>query len=134
LILPFNKSKWSIFIEPTYKNYQAEQEEPDQVVVVDYESIEIPIGLRHYFFLNDNSKLFLNAAVVIDLERDSMILLELSNDVEITTAANLAFGLGYKFNNRYSVELRGQTDRNAANSIWDYHYQAFSFIVGYSFF
>jgi len=76
-ILPFNKGKWAATIEPTYHTFQ------DQVVqdftftrreyLTKYRIIEIPLGMRHYFFLSDDSKLFLDAQVFATIDLDSQI-------------------------------------------------------------
>lgn len=51
-IMPFNKNKWSIIIEPTYQSFKSENIGTNQSPKVTYKSIEFPIGLRHYLFLN----------------------------------------------------------------------------------
>jgi len=56
-ILPFNKNKWSIFAEPTYQTFKGEENVEISNVSggmletkVDYKSIEVPVGIRNYFF------------------------------------------------------------------------------------
>ncbi len=71
LIMPFNKNKWSFIIEPAYQYFKSEKARtvnpfnyinPRYINLnVDYTSIELPIGIRHYLFLNNNSKFFMNA-------------------------------------------------------------------------
>jgi len=69
-ILPFNKNKWAIALEPTFQSYKNEQTSESSIVSggvlianVDYTSIEVPVSLRHYFFINDNSKVFVDILV-----------------------------------------------------------------------
>ena len=148
IILPFNKNKWAIIIEPTYQNYTSEQtsvinEDSNIELIsnVDYTSIEIPIGLRHYLFLNEKSKIFLNASIVIDVSSDSEITFQRTNsangsgNLEINSQPNAAFGVGYKFNNTYGLEFRYQTNREILSDLLSYNskFSSFSFIVGYSF-
>ena len=133
IIMPFNRSKWAIVVEPTYQQFKSEQESPNSVV--DYKSIEIPLGIRHYFFLNENSKFFVNGSYVIDNVLNSKISFS-NSDIEITKSTNLAFGLGYKQHDKYSLELRYQTSRNILGSFVFYNsdYNTLSIIFGYSLF
>lgn len=148
-ILPFNKNKWALTIEPTYQNFSSEKIILTNIVVggnliakVNYSSIEIPISLRHYFFINSNSKLFINTSFILDLSSKSSIEFDRDNgssggslDID-DTRSNLAFGIGYKQNDRYSLELRYQTGRDILGSypFWDSDYKTLSIILGYSLF
>ncbi|WP_298553835.1 tRNA modification GTPase [uncultured Algibacter sp.] len=127
-ILPFNKNKWSLIIEPTYQSFI---EESTRNVIINYSSIELHTGVRHYFFLNDNSKIFINASVIYDFGlNDPQIDL-----LEIETPFNMAFGLGYKHNDKFSIELRYQTPRQLlSNFNFFAEYKTLSIIFGYSLF
>ncbi|HTO14446.1 MAG TPA: outer membrane beta-barrel protein [Edaphocola sp.] len=147
-ILPFNKNKWAVAIEPTYQSFKHEKTINSSDVYggivtskVNYSSIEIPISLRHYFFLNENSKIFINASYIFDsrlkysaefTRKDNSNLYSL----DIKSTLNLGFGIGYKQNDKYSLELRLQTNRNIlANYVyWDSDYKNLSLILGYSLF
>jgi hypothetical protein len=138
LILPFNKSKWSLLIEPTYQYFKTEKEPEgldEQQVEVDYKSIELPLGIRHYFYLDEKSRIFVDASFVIDFSMNSAIKYELGWEYEINSIGNFAMGLGYKYN-KFAAELRYQTSRNLLNgySLWDSDYRTFSVIFGYSIF
>lgn len=135
-IMPFNKNKWSFIIEPTYQYFKSEAHLTTQRIEADYKSIEIPVGIRHYFFFNENSKIFINGSFIFDLSNNSVIDFEHGTDLEITTRNNLTFGLGYKHNNKYSVEVRYQTPREILSNfvLWSSDYQTFSIIFGYSIF
>jgi hypothetical protein len=147
-ILPFNKNKWSIAIEPSFQNFKSQKSSnvPDvsggvQNVSVNYSSIEIPITFRHYFFLNKNSKLFLNASYIIDLPSKSTVEFTRNdgssfNTLDIKSRNNPALGLGFKQNDKISVELRYQTTREILGNyvFWNSNYNTVSFIFGYSFF
>lgn len=147
-ILPFNKNKWAITIEPTYQSFKSEKttnlnDGSGGVLTanVDYSSIEFPVGLRHYFFLNNNSKFFINASYIFDLSSKSLIEFTRNdgsnlNSLEIETRNNLAMGIGYKQNDRYSLEIRYQTKRELLGkyTYWNSEYKTFSIIFGYSLF
>ncbi|MEM9687104.1 MAG: hypothetical protein AAF934_09320 [Bacteroidota bacterium] len=131
-IMPFNKNKWAIILEPTYQYFTSEKELPEQRAKVNYRSIEI----RHYFFLNNNTKIFTNGSFVFDLANNSTIDFIPGGSLEIETGTNLAFGVGYKHNDRYSTELRYQTSREILSNyvFWSSDYNTLSILFGYSMF
>lgn len=147
-ILPFNKNKWAIAIEPTYQSFKSEKttsvnhvSEGELTANVNYSSIEIPISLRHYFFLNNNSKIFINASYIFDLDSKSTIEFTQNyssdlNSLEVKTRGNFAIGIGYKQNDKYSLEVRYLTNREILRnySFWNSEYKTVSIILGYSLF
>lgn len=135
-IMPFNANKWSLIIEPTYQYFKSEKEIRNQTVIADYKSIEIPVGIRHCFFLSENSKIFINGSYILDLSSNSIIDFSSEVDLEINTGNNLAFGMGYKYNDKYSLELRYQTSREILSDYiaWSSDYNTLSVIFGYSLF
>ena len=53
LVLSFHKNKWAVLVEPTYQSFEKELTTTDnRDVSANYASIELPVGLRHYFFLS----------------------------------------------------------------------------------
>lgn len=147
-ILPFNKNKWAIAIEPTYQSFKSKKTTNVTnvsggvlIASVDYSSIEVPVSLRHYFFLNNSSKIFINASYIFDLSSKSSIEFNRNdgsnlNSLEIETRNNLAMGIGYKQNDKYSLEVRYQTNREILGnySFWSSEYKTLSIIFGYSLF
>ncbi|MCG1037106.1 PorT family protein [Polaribacter sargassicola] len=150
ILFSFLNSKWTFSIEPTYHQFNSELiinniESVNEVVNVEYKSIEMPLSLRHYFNINKSSKIFLNTSLVFDfplaksnIERkfevsESNVSID---EFEISGSANFAFGAGYKFKNRYSVEARYYTNRNVINHLISHStsYKMFSIIFGYTIF
>jgi len=146
-ILPYNKNKWAVILEPTYQVMKGETTNfepniPGNYLTgkIDYSSIELPAGIRHYFHLNEKSKLFLNASFVVDITfKSSVELLTVDNfsyyDIQIETRPNAAFGMGYKFDNKFSVEMRYQTNRELFSRYvyWRGKYNTLSFNLAYTF-
>ncbi len=140
-VLPFNQNKWAIFVEPTYRSFSGDQTIPylnnaTQSVKTDYESIEAPIGIRHYFFLNDQSKLFLSGALGLDFAiGDKKIYFERSEDLDIDSGLNLILGIGYIYR-KYLIELKAGTSRDLLGEYvnWSFDYQTVSISVGYNLF
>lgn len=144
-IMPFNRNKWAFIIEPTYQyynpeivllSYQGAVIPFEKTVEVDYKSIELPIGVRHYIYLNDKSKIFLNISYVYDFTISSKVDHETREDLDFETGNNLAFGLGYNYNFKYNLELRYATNRNIlANYVyWQSEYKSLSIVFGYTIF
>ncbi|MBD0404342.1 outer membrane beta-barrel protein [Flammeovirga sp. EKP202] len=135
-LLPFNRKKWALIVEPTYQYYKSENNTTDSSIKVDYSSVEIPMGIRHYFYLNKNATFFINGSIIYEIINSSTIDFEVKEDLEIEVSYNLALGTGFKYNDRYSVELRYHAPKNLLGPYfyWDSSYQTFSVILGYSLF
>lgn len=143
LIMPFHNNKWSLLVEPTYQYFTSTKEEGFYTSEVYYHSIEVPLGVRHYMFLNKNSSLFINGFFIIDYNLGSEYTskrptstLDKSTGLDMEAGSNLGVGLGYNYNKKYSAELRYHTDRNLKilYSNWYSSYSSLSLILGYSLF
>lgn len=144
-IMPFNKNKWALIIEPSYRFMNTEKEitylETSTVsrstnVVVDYRSIEALVGMRHYLFLNSTSKLFIDAGLVLDIPFSSTILSEREHIVDIKIVPNFSpsISMGYKYGKSYSASLkysfaRKNTEKSAA---WDSNYSSIGLVFSYT--
>jgi len=140
-VLPFNNNKWAMFIEPTYQYFKGEVKgiyySPVRTedFIVDYKSIEVPVGIRHKFFIGDNLNIFLSAAYVFDFELNSKITRTIASDLEVNTRNNLAFGIGGEFLDRFSLEFRFGASRQLVEYVyWDSKYNTSSIIFGYKLF
>ncbi len=135
-------------MEPTYQNYNKEESVITSEVSggilfteIKYSSLEIPIGLRYYVNFGEKSRIFLNAGPVIDVDLGSSYDVRRTNsssfplEHEFTTAINAMGGVGYLYNDKLSVELRYQTERNIFGSKpLSSEYKSLSFIIGYRLF
>lgn len=138
-IFPFNKNKWAILVEATYQSFKSEKTTNISnvsggklITEVDYSSIKAPVGLRHYFFLNKDSKIFTDISLIIDINSNSSIKYKradnttLDREGRIGTKPNWGFGMGYKMYDKYSLEMRYETKNTDFRTI--------SMIFGYSIF
>jgi hypothetical protein len=151
-ILPYNKNKWSIFINPAYQTYQDDKtynvpsgfiispETPNNAKVK-YTSIQIPIGIRHYMFLNQTSKIFINVAYAFDAgSKTNITYTDVTNkttrEYESGSGSNFAFGLGYNFKNKFSFEARLNTKKELMRDYLTYSakYSSIDFVLGYTIF
>lgn len=139
-ILPFNKNKWAIVIEPTYQIYKAEKTRNNGLSSqIEYKTIEFPFGLRHYMFLNNDSKLFINAQYVFEKAINSKGVFQgysTNNEIEIKPRNSFVMGLGYNYMKKYSVEARINFPKEILGSyvFWESNYQSVSLVFGYTLF
>jgi hypothetical protein len=136
LIAPFNKNKWAVIIEPTFQSYKSEILLNNRMVIADYKSIELPVGIRHFLFLADKSKIFINGSYVIDIYMNSKIDFGNSANLEIKSTGNAALGLGYNYKTKYSLEIKYQTSRDLVKDYhdWKSYYKSYSIVFGYNIF
>ncbi|QXP68413.1 PorT family protein [Polaribacter sp. AHE13PA] len=151
-IFPFNNNKWSLFTEPTYQSafktinidvvtgytLYAPPSNPNAMVnlpiysneKVKYSSLEIPIAIRHYLFLNNKKVLFINSGINLDFPIKF-------NEKETKMNKNISFllGIGYHFNNKLSIEARYNAPKKiTSESNTEYpNIQSFMIKLGYSF-
>ena len=132
-IMGFNKNKWAVIIEPTYQYFKAEDKAITNLsnTNVDYKSLELPIGVRHYLFLNNNSKIFINGSFIYDFVLNSKV-----RNLDASSSLNLAMGVGYNYNQKYSVEFRYHTNRDILTdyNAWNSDFKTISIIFGYTIF
>ncbi|MDN3674603.1 outer membrane beta-barrel protein [Flavobacterium branchiarum] len=147
-ILPFNRNKWAVTIEPTYQNYKSEGSiDVSQIYgnklfgKVEYSSIQVPLSVRHYFFLNNRSKLFANISYVYNFNLNKSFEYTRADGAIVSSQkdkskSNLGFGAGYKFMDKYSLEVRYEASKELLSeySIWQVKYSSLSVIFGYTLF
>lgn len=146
VVLPFNKNKWSVFIDPNYQKFSSSattsQLNAQQAWNFNYSFIELPIGIRHYMFLNQKTKLFVDIAYVYTFnakKEDNLYFDYYSNFSEynyktpVKKDINFAAGLGLSYS-RYSIEARYSFNRVLnGNYFSSIDYKFFSLIAGYRF-
>ena len=116
-VLPFNKNKWSVFIEPSISKYSGTSTYHYMQLSVQYTEelqakssfINVPVGGRHYFFINDKSQIFVDLAYVYIISKTDDIRTHDSNnlvlDKFLKTGSSIAAGIGFKYSSA-SVEAR----------------------------
>lgn len=133
-LLPYNKNKFGAFLELNYYTYKNEVtvDAPSYVgnklvSSVDYKSIDLPIGIRYYSFINDKSKVFFNLAYIFAFESNFDSKLEqkridgsIINSLKTNNLSNYTIGAGYNYNNKYGIEIRYFFESNITSN---YQYQ-----------
>ena len=119
IILPYNNGSWSVVFDPYYYKYQ----EPlmDSKNKIQFENnvsvFKIPLGIRRYFSINNNSKFFANVALSLNASKSTITNVneysylnfyqitkeEVYNDMY--NSYNFNFGVGYQYK-RYNVEVK----------------------------
>lgn len=136
-IFQFNRNKWSALLEATYFNYSDEDRlrisSFDQNVAVEYSGLELGFGARHSFFLENKSRLFINAGLVVPFSFNQSLTQTISADFEeFNTTINASFGAGFEYKD-LSIEVRYNTPRNVIDDI-NAEYSSYSVTIGYAIF
>lgn len=127
-VLPFNKNKWSVFVEPSYTNYKSSavysyntlSGPQNETMDVKATIIDVPVGIRHYMFLNDNSKIFLNIGYLNSFNSFTDIKSKNSDNVDLTEFKELVHGYiaGIGFNHKkLSMEARYYTSQEVEDYV-----------------
>lgn len=150
-VLAFNKNKWSLFIEPNYQKYQDSGSKTygeglSQIVnswEVSYQHIDVPLGIRHYLFLNQNAKIFLNVAYQYTFVmgesgstfnyKSAFSSYERKAKAANSTGILAGAGFGYK---ALSIEARFNFKREIFTNYgdWSSKYGSYGIILGYKIF
>jgi hypothetical protein len=148
ITLPFNKNKWSIILEPAYQSYNSktttviEGYTTDGTLVSDikFQSVQLSTGVRHSFFLDDKSEIFLNAFYVHDFTFNSTVKHVLNNyaptELNIKPIDCFSLGVGYQFKNRYGLEIRYSTKRELLTDYmyWESNFSTLTVLFKYTLF
>lgn len=143
-LMPFNNGKWSILIEPSYQSYSSVARFPDVFgnpgqggqIAAKYTSFELPFGLRHYFFLTDDSKLFVNAFYALLFPIDSQIEYDSGRVLPLEKSSGQAIGFGYTYKN-LGMEFRYEFQREILGNnfvTWSGKFNQIGLILSYQFF
>lgn len=131
-IMPFNKNKWGFILVPGYQYFNSSRHVGNRDVSINYQSIEFPVGIRYYAFLNPKVKLFFNAMFIPMFSFDFGSTID---HFEVKTLNSYAVGTGVSFN-KLSAEVRYYTNRELLyNYTFLYaDYSRISAVFGYKIF
>jgi hypothetical protein len=115
--LPRNNQRWSLFVQPNVQYYetgtprQQSKPEPKDFMHMEYNFIQIPVGIRYYIPLKNSSKIFINASYTIIVGAAGNITFNDSSPDKYGNEGGIALGGGYNYK-RISIELRYDFKRN----------------------
>jgi hypothetical protein len=133
LVLPFNKNSWSVILEPSFQSYRSSY--PANNSSINYRTIELSAGIKHFFFLTPNTKLFLTGSLFYAFPVNSTFVYE-SADLSLVSRIDARISAGYMYKSRYGIELKYELPRN----ILDYyefiisHYNTTSIVLTFKLF
>lgn len=138
-VLPVGRKNWSVLAEPTIQSYTNEGSitRPDGTVNISYTSLEFPIALRYYGYVDERSAFFVNAGLLFDLGgADAIEVDEVGRNFTVSFARVQGIvGAGFRYNERLTLELRHGLSTNAVDfSDWDAQFGYWEFVVGVSVF
>lgn len=137
VLLPFNKNKWALTVEPFYRSFQTENDDDTKA---EYKSLVASLGVRHYFFIDETSKLFLNANFGMEFPLNSELRVNTlfsQSDLEIQSSIldnYWAVGMGYSWRNKMSVEVRYNISQDllVGYETWRSDFSGVSLLFGYT--
>ncbi|GAB4409657.1 MAG: hypothetical protein OHK0053_36450 [Microscillaceae bacterium] len=107
----------------------------------EYKPLEPPLGIRHYFYLSPQSKIFANFAYVLNFNLSSSFSVRRFDNSDLQSPAidpknNFAFGLGYKYKDKFALEVRYHTpiELFEQSETWNSDFQNIAFILSYTLF
>jgi len=122
--LAFNKYKWSLFAESNFYSYYSDhiKNESSPITyedfVVDYKTIEFPVGITHYMNLGGEHRLFIRTAFVPHfILKNSYIAFSDVYHSDFTTSSRFLFGGGYNYK-RLGIEFRYYTDQDITMNLY----------------
>jgi hypothetical protein len=139
MMLPFNKSKWAFYIDPSFVKYNSEAKVYDyygepEYLEAKFTSFKVSFGLRYYLYLNPKSRLYVGISV--PYHQNFNTLLEVFYDDELdVTERSLTFigvGVGYSYE-RFNLQFRRDPERSIlkASGFWGEEMQDYSLTLSY---
>jgi hypothetical protein len=144
-VLPYNKNKWAIIIEPTYQKYKSSKDKVIKQIIleknygasIDYSFAEFPVGLRYNMFLNNDKRLYLGAFVIPNWVLDNGAKIEFKEfpNLKITANNSFAASAGIALN-KWSIDINYKFKRNILSNFnsWSANFNRVSLSVGYTLF
>jgi len=126
-IFPFNRYKWSAFVEANYLAYKTNNVTVGSEInppsytghAIDLKSIEFPVGIKYHVNLDKNNRLFVKAAYVpYAILSESYIAFSNSYRENFSSSSHLLFGLGYNYR-ALEMEFRYYTPTDITQNIYN---------------
>lgn len=134
-ILPFNKNKWGLLAEPSLQYYQMPLSLLGLKLNANYWSVELPVGVRHYFFLPNNARVFVNGQAIFHLASWQSAASRREREMEMRSKGGFALGAGIS-KGRWGGEIRYSLPRHGFGSYVyiDVKHSKLSLILSYKVF
>ncbi|NBL65283.1 hypothetical protein GV828_08755 [Flavobacterium sp. NST-5] len=137
-IFAFNRNKWSLFVAPNFQTFSSKKDivygnNLSHKSELKNNFLQFPVGARHYFFLNDNSKIFVNAGYAFNFLSSKF---SYQNDT-VKTKPNAGFLAGIGFNyKKFGLEARYEPARQIleTNRFYTVDFQPYTLTASYTLF
>jgi hypothetical protein len=132
---PFHKNKWSIFAEPSFQAHNFALRVVSTNVDADFWTIEVPVGIRHHFYLSEKTKIFVNVFYSRKIKEAAMAKEDDNTDYRVTANSGFGGGAGVAYG-PFSLEARYYMQRSlyTYRIHIDMEYSKASLILGYRLF
>ena len=137
-VFSYHKFKWAVVFEPTFQSFNSDTAPEDGSIK--YSSVEFPVGVRYYYHLNENTRLYVNGfyipGIAANFNSQTVYQQNTGQDIvsDIKAKGNVAIGGGIDYN-KLSLEARYYTDRTLLkDNLQDASYSRFSIVIGYKIF
>lgn len=104
-VLPFNKNKWAFWVEPNLQSFFATESIRNDLTSINYRALELPLGLRHYFYLSEDLRFSLSAAYAFEFSFNSAMNRIDGQKYDLNGGNVFAGGAGMVYK-KFSTELR----------------------------
>ncbi len=132
-ILPFNNNKWSVFINPNVQFYESTSSDDVYDYEAKYSSFQVAMGGRHYIFLTDKAKIFIDANYSLSFNMGDSYIKYNNSQLDFGKAASLSAGAGLNYG-PYSAALRYTFAHEVTDyAYWDIDYGSAAIILSYNF-
>lgn len=124
-ILPINNYKWGFFAESNYYTYYSDYSDntlnasSHDGYVVNYKTIELPIGVSYFMNFNKDQQLYIRTAFVPQfILGTSYIKFEAPAHYDLAPSSRMFVGIGYNYR-RLGLEFRYYSKQNVSMNIYN---------------
>lgn len=141
-IFPFYNNKWGLLLSTAYQSvYHAENFTKTKSILVDFESIDLAFGLKHYLYLNNSAKFYFEGCLnsIWNHSFNSKIGFKMNTTKDFTYLpigdiynTNFIIGTGFEYKRIFSG-LRYYTKQNILSRYGSWHsdFEKISISIGY---
>ncbi|WP_282125334.1 hypothetical protein [Marinifilum flexuosum] len=145
-ILPYNRNKWALVLEPEFHKLEMQKDKfisriiSDQNIgaSIDYSYVDFPFGVRYNLYLKENNRFFIGLLFIPSFVFDKTSKIDFIDpnfeDLEISHPHSFAIECGF-VKDKWSLELNYNLKRNLIHEFtgWQANLNVFSINVGYQF-
>lgn len=135
MMLPYWENRWSLVFDPNYRTYKADVEEKGNYYSVNYQSIELPLGVRTHFYFKQDLQIFVDILYIADNHLGDTPISMDGTEFHEKSAANYGIGIGFSSKN-ISISTRFNSLRDISFEYVSLNdsFKNFSLIASYKLF